>query len=147
MASCFLAETTGLYPVNNHNEIQHCLPGRLDDTRHRKSDATMPKYSSDTRNQQQGTQQTHPSEGVVGLPWMANMGATCSWGVEAAPKPATLCSISPKMQPKDHRSMALVYPPLDSTTCKRQHTEMHKYLGQVMLFPSGCLHWVKVVSD
>ncbi len=48
------------------------------------------------------------------------MGATCSWGVEAAPRPATLCSSSPKMQPSDHRSMALVYPPLDRTTWKRQ---------------------------
>ncbi|KAA6422072.1 MAG: hypothetical protein FRX49_08090 [Trebouxia sp. A1-2] len=50
---------------------------------------------------------TYPSEGVLGLPWIANMGATCSWGVEAAPKPATLCSSSPKMHPRDHKSIAL----------------------------------------
>lgn len=105
--------------------------GLLGDTGHLREATTMPNPRCHTRCKTSNKipKQTHPSEGVLGLPWMANMGATCSWGVEAAPKPATLCSISPKMQPKDHRSMALVYPPLDSTTCQPQCTDMHQYIG------------------
>ena len=51
---------------------------------------------------------TYPSAGVLGRPWMANRGATCKCGVVAEPTRATLCSSSPNMQPADHMSIALV---------------------------------------
>ena len=50
----------------------------------------------------------HPSQGVRGLPVMANSGATCSRGVLADPILATLCRSSPKMQPRLHMSMESV---------------------------------------
>ncbi len=50
----------------------------------------------------------HPSPGVFGRPWIAKRGATCRWGVVAEPMRGTRCRSSPKMQPADHMSMALV---------------------------------------
>ena len=49
---------------------------------------------------------------------MAKSGATLRWGVEAEPTLGARCSSSPRMQPRDHMSTALVYPPLDITTCR-----------------------------
>ncbi len=72
-------------------------------------------------------EETHPSAGVLGRPWMANRGATCKCGVVAEPTRATLCSSSPNMHPADHMSIALVYPPLDITTCgKQQRITVHR---------------------
>ena len=54
---------------------------------------------------------------------MAKSGATLRWGVEAEPTLGARCSSSPRMQPRDHMSTALVYPPLDMTTCRSGRQE------------------------
>lgn len=61
----------------------------------------------------------YPNFGVFMIPaCIAKSGATIKFGVAEEPILGILCNNSPIIHPRDHISTALVYPPLDITTCK-----------------------------